>query len=118
MDDKRKKLANSLLKSLGGGEPDEAPMPMNQPPMASSMPASRPMVDPEAAMRAQRSMRKSFGGEESEQPQPSKEELDKLSGDLDRILKLKQQSPEDQDQNDELMRQLQLEYLRKKSLGQ
>lgn len=117
MDNKRKKLSDSLLRSLGGGEPD-MPVPATPSPTPASMPASRPSVDPEMAARAQQSMRKAFGGEDMEQEQASPEQLDKLSSDLDRILKLKQQTPEDQDQNDELMRQLQLEYLRKKSLGQ
>lgn len=113
MDDRKKRLQKSLLDAFGGGEPEAPAMPMPQ-----SQPIRQPSIDPEIASRAQRSMRKAFGGEQAEQLQPSQEELDKLSSDLDRILKIKQQSPEEQDQRDELLRQLQVEYLRKKSLGQ
>lgn len=113
MDDRKKRLANSLLKAFGGESAEQ-----QKPSMPSPAPAKRPIVDLDAAKRAEKSMKKAFGGEENEENQPSPEQLNELSGDLNNLLGIRPIPSEEQDERDELMRQLQLEYLRKKSLGQ
>lgn len=105
MDDRRKRVAKSLLDAFGGD--DSVNKPYDTQPLLDF---NNPVVDPEAARRAERSMRKAFGGEDQQ-----------VNPDVLKVLKEKTTaSPSNltPEQQEELIRRIQLEYLRKKSEGQ
>lgn len=105
MDDRKKRVQKSLLDAFGGGDSTPvAPAPVMPP---------RPRIDPEAAKQAQKSMRKAFGGDQAV-------EDEQLKQDLEDILMGRKTPPPSNlspEQEQELMKQIQLEYLKKKSEG-